>query len=172
VSRRAPIALFLLPMILGQAIAQQVMSPGQVLAHIRSVGSKQALVDYFQASTWDVLMRGIRSGDDGWLNVYAALRPAADGETGEDLEEAVFDAIPRRPFRVLPFLVQAHKQTVQQLCTFTFESQMPEGGVNNYLSQLDRSLKLAVTKEQRQMAVECHLGIEVSRKQFGGVEVN
>lgn len=139
-------------------------SANDVLAHIRRAGEQRALGDYFRPDRWPNLMRGIASGDPAWLRVYQALRPVSDGEAGEDLGGAIFDALPKQPFRVLPILEGETHTTVRQLCTFGFESKYPDGGIESYLTRLDRSLALAAGEEEERVAAQCQLGIRATRE--------
>ena len=144
----------------------QALTPAAALLHVAEVGAKQAVLDYYETSQWDHLVRGIASGDRGWLRVYAALRPSADAGAGEDLGDAIYDAIPQRPFNVLPLLAASTGRTPKQLCTFTFEFKLPEGGIGAYLNRLDRALSHASTREQREMATACRQGIQATKREF------
>jgi hypothetical protein len=137
-----------------------------VLTHIKSVGAKQTVADYFLKPEWAAIKSGIASGNNNWLKVYASLEPVADGEAGEDLSEAVSDAIPVQPFMVLPMLVSAEHVTVEQLCTFTFEAKIPSGGVNAYLTRLEKALRKADNGGQREIENSCQRGIAVTRSNF------
>ncbi|MFC0128333.1 hypothetical protein, partial [Ralstonia solanacearum] len=114
------------------------------------------------------VVRGIASGDRDWLKVYTALRRAADAGAGEDLGDAIYEAVPKRPFKVLPLLAESTGRTPRQLCTFTFESKLPDGGIGAYLDRLDRGLSQASTREQRRMATACREGMKATRRQFEG----
>ena len=144
------------------------LTPAAALSHVSDVGAKQAVLDYYETPQWDHVVRGIASGDSDWLKVYTALREAADAGAGEDLGDAIYAAVPKLPFNVLPLLVESTGRTARQLCTFTFESRLPEGGIGAYLDRLDRSLAQASTGEQRKIATACRQGIEVTRRQFEG----
>ncbi|XRD81732.1 hypothetical protein ISN76_09330 [Dyella halodurans] len=128
------------------------------------MGERRALADYFESHDWSNLTRGIGSGEPEWLGVYQALRPVSDGESGEDLGEAIFDALPKYPFRVLPILEVETHVTVQELCTFSFESKYPDDGVESYLTRLDGALALAAGENERRMASQCRLGIQATKE--------
>jgi hypothetical protein len=161
------IAASILALSAGLARADE-LTPDAALAHIASVGPKQAGIDYYGKPGWDALVRGIASGNSGWLRVYTALRPSADGAAGEDLGDAIYEAMPARPFDVLPILIANGKLTPQQVCTFTFESSIPSGGISGYLGRLDKSLDPASSNEQRAIAASCRRGIRATRKDFEG----
>lgn len=144
------------------------LTPAAALSHVSDVGANQAVLDYYETPQWDHVVRGIASGDSDWLNVYTALRQAADAGAGEDLGDAIYAAVPKRPFNVLPLLAESTGRTPRQLCTFTFESKLPEGGIGAYLDRLDRALAQASTGEQRRTSTACREGIKATRRQFEG----
>lgn len=144
------------------------LTPVAALSHVAEVGAKQAVLDYYETPQWDHVVRGIASGDSDWLKVYTALRQAADAGAGEDLGDAIYEAVPKRPFKVLPLLAESTGRTPRQLCTFTFESKLPDGGIGAYLDRLDRTLSQASTRDQRRMAAACRQGIKATRRQFEG----
>lgn len=150
------------------AAAAPPVTSQTVMAHIRVVGAKQTLVDYFEKPQWSVIKKGVTSGSDGWLRVYTSLKTVADGEAGEDLDEAIFEALPSRPFRILPLLEDNGRYTAQQLCSFTFEAKAPDEGINAYLNRLERSLLKANSPNERILASECRKGIQATRRAFKG----
>ena len=150
------------------AAATTAITSETVMAHIKVVGAKQALVDYFAKPQWSAIKKGVTSGGDGWLRVYTSLKPVADGEAGEDLDEAIFEALPSRPFRILPLLEDNGRYTVQQLCSFTFEAKAPDEGINTYLHRLEQSLAKANSPRERVMAGDCRKGIQATRRALKG----
>jgi len=146
--------------------AAEKLTPEKVLAHIASVGAKKAVIDYYEKPGWPAITQGIASGNSDWLKVYVALVPVADAAAVEDLGDAIFDVLPAQPFKVLPILTAKGQYTVEQLCTFTFESKIPSGGINAYLNRLEKSLRKADSKEQRSMADSCRSGVGVTRENF------
>nr|CUV54578.1 conserved protein of unknown function [Ralstonia solanacearum] len=140
-----------------------------MLSHIASAGARQTLLASYDTPQWNAILKGIASGDDDWLRVYEALRrvaaAAADAAAGEDLGDAIHDALPQRPFEVLSLLGAESGATPQQLCTFTFESRRPAEGVGAYLGRLGQALDRASSTTQREVASAC-LGIEATRKAF------
>lgn len=148
------------------ASATTLITSDTVLTHIKSVGAKQTVADYFSKPEWEAIKGGIASGNSNWLKVYALLEPVADGEAGEDLSEAVSEAIPAQPFVVLPMLVNADHVAIEQLCTFTFEAKIPSGGVNAYLTRLEKALRKADNGEQQEIRNSCQRGIDVTRSSF------
>ncbi len=142
------------------------LTPGATLSRIASVGAKQAILDAYGTPRWDAIVQGIASGTSDWLRIYAALRRSADAAAGEDLGDAIYDALPQRPFAVLSLLAEESGLTPRQLCTLTFESKLPAGGIGAYLDRLDRALDQASGKAQREVANACRLGIEATRKAF------
>ncbi|WP_247572366.1 hypothetical protein [Ralstonia solanacearum] len=140
------------------------LTPGATLSRVASVGAKQAIFEAYNTPQWDAIVQGIASGTSDWLRVYAALRRSADAAAGEDLGNAIYDALSQRPFAVLSLLAEESGRTPRQLCTLTFESKRPAGGIGAYLDRLDRALDRASGKAQREVASACRLGIEATRK--------
>ena len=141
---------------------------GQVLNHIAKAGARQAISDYYEKPIWKEILKGIASGTQDWLNVYSALRPGSDAGSGEDLGEAIFDAIPTAPFSVLPLLYSENRGrfSITELCTFTFEASVPDGGINAYLTRIEQSMKSASTSEQRSIREACVRGVVKTREAF------
>ncbi|CAJ0783310.1 hypothetical protein LMG19083_01025 [Ralstonia psammae] len=160
--------LFVCALWSGASTSAHALTPTAVLSHVAEVGAKRAVLDYYETPQRDYVFRGIASGDRDWLQVYTALRQAADAGAGEDLGDAIYEAVPKRPFNVLPLLAESTGRTPRQLCTFTFESKLPEGGIGAYLDRLDRALAQASTGERRKMAAACREGIKATRRQFEG----
>ena len=144
------------------------ISSATLLKHVSTVGPKQAISDYFDKPVWKEILNGIASGKADWLKVYSALRPGSDAGSGEDLGEAIYDGIPLAPFRILPLLYAENRghYSIQNICTFGFELDTPKGGINNYLSNIERSLEQASTPEQKSIRKACLLGIAETRKAF------
>jgi len=140
------------------------VTPDGVLCHIARVGAKQTLTDYYDKPEWMTIKRGIASGEASWLKIYSDLKSVADAGAGEDLGDAIFEALPRRPFEVIPLLTSGGEYTVKQICTFTFESQVPAQGTRQYLNELKRSLRKARTTDQLKIAHDCREGMELTRK--------
>lgn len=120
---------------------------------------------YYGKPAWDVILAGIASADEKWLSVYALLRPAGDGAAGEDLGQAVFDAFPVAPFKVIG-LMATEGVSMEGACTMTFESGFPAEGINAYLTRLEFSLQKGISAEQRAIAEECEKGIALTRSAF------
>ncbi|MHA6833559.1 hypothetical protein [Ralstonia pseudosolanacearum] len=132
--------------------------PSAVLSHIASASARQTLLESYDTPRWDAILKGIASGDDDWLRVYEALRRVADAAAGEDLGDAIYDALPQRPFEILSLLGAESGATPQQLFTFTFESRRPAEGVGAYLSRLGQAFDRASSTTQREVASACRPG--------------
>jgi hypothetical protein len=109
------------------------------------------------------MIPGIASADERWLQVALALRPAADGESGEDLGLALYLALPKAPYRVLPFIEKAYGIGTEDACEVSFEALDPEGGPLQYLAQLENALNRDITGDQRPTREKCLRGISASR---------
>lgn len=147
-------------------VKQPKLTAEKVLNYISANGATKTVADYYDKQDWKVMMKGISSGNTKWLKVYSLLNPIADASAGEDIGEAIFDALPSRPFQVLPLLTADSVYTVEQVCTFTFEDKVPSGGVNKYLTRLERSLEKANSKSQYLTAQSCIRGINATKATF------
>lgn len=137
-----------------------------MLSHIASAGARQTLLASYDTPQWNAILKGIASGDDDWLRVYEALRRVADAAAGEDLGDAIHDALPQRPFEVLSLLGAESGATPQQLCTFTFESRRPAEGVGAYLGRLGQALDRASSTTQREVVAPASWGSRRPGRRF------
>ena len=150
------------------ANCQEQKLSSKVLEQVNAVGVKQVIKEYYDKPIWNEILKGISSGKPEWLEVYTALKKGSDGASGEDLGEAVYSGIPVAPFQVLPFLSDENKgrRSIEDLCTFTFEASIPEGGINNYLTRIEKSLKLAKTKKELSIQRNCLQGLAKTRQEI------
>ncbi len=125
---------------LAPAQAGAALTAQQVLQHIQAVGPEQAIGDYYGHPEWEAILQGVASAKPEWLQAYSALETVADSGAGEDLGKAIFEAIPSKPFKVLPLLTDNGTYTYAQACTFSFDSAMSAGEVQDYLRRLERAL--------------------------------
>lgn len=157
---------FLVPLAVIAAGPTSSPDAQEVLRHISHAGPQQALLDYYDKRPWPAITRGIASGNAAWLKVYLALKPASDGGAGEDLDAAIFDALPVQPFQVLSILMADGRTSAEEVCTFTFEANDPAGGIDADLDRLERALAKADTDQQRALAESCRRGVEATRSNF------
>lgn len=150
----------------GAWAAAGAISPRDVLIRIERHGAAKVSSELFNPNDWPQVLAGIASGDNDWLRVYAAIRPVADGELGEDLGESIFSALPRNPFKVIPIVSSEHDGAAD-VCTFDPDAELPAGGMKTYLDALDKALDRARGDAQLRMARLCRAGIRNTRMKFG-----
>lgn len=71
-----------------------------------------------------VAMRGIASGEQGWLDIVPLLRPGTDGETGEGLTMSLADALPNNAAGVLRLI--AGGEDAPSICDGQLSVNTPE----------------------------------------------
>ena len=144
--------------------AENRLGAQAVLEQIRTKGAEAFIVRYSESAAWnrDVLA-GIESGNPAWLKVAELLKPKSDGAAAEEIGLALYGALPKRPFSVIPVLSRVYKTNAEQACTQTFEAAIPPQGVEQYLGQLEASLQRASSPAQRAIAAKCRRGIEATR---------
>lgn len=150
----------------GSAHAQPRISPDEILKHVAQVGSRQAVHDYYDKPIWTAIEQGIMSGAPRWLEVYSALRPGTDGASAEDIGQAITNGIPSAPFRVLSVLHADHngRMSYENLCTFDFEVNVPDGGAEAFLTRLQKALNSAGTSREKSIRDACLSGLADTRK--------
>lgn len=150
----------------GSAHAQPRISPDEILKYVAQVGSRQAVHDYYDKPIWTAIEQGITSGAPRWLEVYSALRPGTDGASAEDIDQAITAGIPSAPFRVLPLLHAGDnaRLSYENLCTFDFEVNVPDGGADAFLTRLQKALNSAKTFQEKSIRDACLSGLAVTRK--------
>jgi hypothetical protein len=137
----------------------------ELAAEIETASVGIVLSRYNDTPVWDnSIIPGIESASEEWLELAEQFLAVSDGWESEQLSLALSNAIAVDPFRVLPVLQRIYKSTVEQLCTSSFEAEIPKGGVTNYLDKIEAKLKKAKTKTETIMATECLRGIEITRK--------
>lgn len=100
--------LALLPIAAAAADAPQP-EPTPTLASVQQMLATQGpdeTLNYLFAlpERTDVLLDGIASGDDGWLDMFLPLREASDAFASETLDTAIGYALKPRPERTLGFM--------------------------------------------------------------------
>jgi len=163
-----PILIFCFVFLVGMACRaeESALMPEIVLKRIDALGARKAVNEYIDTPAWATILRGIRSGEPTWLKVFSKLRAGSDAGASEDLALALFEAIPAKPFEVIPVISREYHETTNQVCTFTFEAEMPAGGINRYLSRIENALRQAATETERKIAAECLSGVKATREAF------
>lgn len=141
------------------ACAEGITS-SSILTEIAESSPKVVIYKYLQEPEWQVILDGIGTADDNWLNVYKELKKGSDGAAGEELDLALWNyALPQAPFKVMAI-------TKYSSCEFGFEAECPPGGVMQYLSRLEHALEQAKTPEEYKAREQCLVGIKKTRAVF------
>jgi len=141
------------------------LSASTVAAEIQTVGASTVLRKYYDTPAWSkAIIPGVRSGAPTWLSVAMQLHTVSDAGSSEDLDLALYAALARAPFRVLPLLSKLYGGTVEDLCNVSFEAELPEPGVSasEYLAQIRAKLADAHTGAEKVMAASCAHGLDRS----------
>jgi hypothetical protein len=136
----------------------------KISREINQSNSRQVLRKYYDTPLWvNTMVPGIKTAEDEWLKVAEQLQRGADAAAGEDLDSALYAALPIRPFAVLRVLGKHYKRRMSYLCQVSFEAEIPEGGALPYLERVRHALDSASTKQQKAIATECKNGLDKSR---------
>lgn len=91
-------------------ILKYATSPANLVSQISASGPKSIINDlYKNEATWAYLMRQIKTGEKGWLEVAVTLEPGSDAGTASMLNEAVSLALLTNPENVLRFAVPTYE---------------------------------------------------------------
>jgi len=86
------------------------ITPQEVRAMVARDGASATVVALNEGGTEEapnrfaMVMRGVSSGDQAWLDIVPLIRPGTDGEAGEGLSISLGDALPRNAAGVLRIL--------------------------------------------------------------------
>jgi len=106
----------LLALLSSVALANESVTPTDVIDMIKSKGTDAALRSLYQdESRWLELLRGIATGKTQWLAVATKLRPASDAGASEQLALAVGEALANRAGNVLSIAVPGF--TISSVCS-------------------------------------------------------
>lgn len=145
--------------------AEKIIRAESALAQIRKHGAEAFLKLHGDSAAWDRdLLAGIEEGSPTWLKVAELLKLKADGALGEEIGLALYGALPKRPFEVIPVLRRVYRGTTEEVCTQTFEAAAPPQGVDAYLAQLEANLSRARTSREKTLASSCAKGVAATRE--------
>lgn len=105
--RRIAVLLALLLATLSGWYALAPPGPEAVLADIERDGAKSYVLSNFETSQWDSVIKGIESGNPGWLKVAGALVPGVDADSAEELGASLAHALVANPDGTLRLFLQA-----------------------------------------------------------------
>jgi len=171
--KRLSLALTVAAIVLAAPLAQsQTISADALASEIRASGARAVLVKYFETPVWINSIRpGIESGSDKWLRIAEQLYKESDGAGTEELGEAIYNALPNRPFAVLrEFARTSPEASVESFCDISFEYEVPKEGVHGYLQRVRKALASAKTKQEKAIAAACRRGLvktEAEAKRLG-----
>ena len=136
----------------------------ELIREIQRDGPRAVLRRHFDTSVWaTAILPGIKAASDGWLTVAELLHTSADAGGAEDIDLALYSALPVRPFPVLRVLEKKHKRSPSYLCNVSFEAEVPKGGALPYLLLIENALASASTREDKAIAAACRLGLAQAR---------
>ncbi len=149
----------------GQSLVpEKRLSAGAALAQIRSNGPAAFIKAYEHSAAWDRdILAGIEDADASWLTAAKLLKSHADGAVAEEIGLALYGALPKRPFAVIPVLMHVYRSTAEEVCTQTFEAATPPQGIESYLSQLETALSRARSRTEIALAHKCREGVIATR---------
>lgn len=116
---RLSVATLLFLPLIAMAALQHEVSSKILMAKIRAHGALKVLNEQVlaDAATWKAVHKGISSGEEGWIDVAAALRPVADAGVSESFDIALFFALKQAPSKVLAMLVQQNSSGSDFVCS-------------------------------------------------------
>lgn len=142
-----------------QSLAQSI-TPESLAIEIRASGARAVLLKYFDTPEWEQqIIPGVKAGSSTWLAVARDLSAVADAAPSEELSQALYAALPVRPFAVLSALGSKHGFEAESLCNVSFEAEVPEEGALPYITRVRNSLRSASTPEERRVAAACRRGL-------------
>lgn len=137
----------------------------RIEAEIQSRGPAFVLKKYFNSSRWEKnILDPIKTASPSGLRVAELLAPVSDGESGEDLGEALYEGLAVAPQKVLPVIMRVYRTSAEEACTVSFEALVSKGGANAYLSRIERKLSSSLSGTQDTIWAQCCLGLEHSRE--------
>lgn len=112
----------------------QALGPGVVIETLWKSGENYP-------NDWDRVVEKIATGENDWLEVAKALKPASDAGASEDLNGALAVALVKRPVEVL-FLAQMGPFSVKDVCFCPYVDETPDDAVtaDTFLADVDRAL--------------------------------
>ena len=152
-----------------KCIAEEVITQRALRDMIAKAGAQKTVLEIWDSQSMvTTVLNGISSANDEWLGVAKVLRSASDGEASESMDEALFAALPRKPYSVLPLMQRLFAES-RGMCVFSDDSELP-GGVANYVEALDRSLKASPPIGMENLRQKCLDGLATTRAALGSAK--
>ena len=157
--------VFTMAVVTNSQAATRPVDAASIVGEIRDVGAKRVVAKYYDTKAWEhSIMPGIRRADQAWLQVAEELHKGSDAGASEDLDSALYEALPAAPYKVLPVMQRMYGRTLEDICTMTFEAETPKGGVAAYLRRTERGLANPKTKQEIESAKLCGRGLTKTRE--------
>lgn len=153
-----PCTAIALPLLSARTWAE-TLTPGATIATVRAHGANQAVATIW-ASPGQTrrLLPGVSAAAPDWLKAARLLRPGADADAAEDLDDAFAQALPKAPYRLLPTLKTACWRGTGTACLFGWSSELP-GGAEHYVGTLRGALRAPAPKGLEPLRWECLRGL-------------
>lgn len=141
------------------AQAEPQLTPDEILAKAKANGADQVVREVWQSQAKvQILLRGVGSGNEAWLEAAKVIQPATDAGSAEELADALAEALINNPYSVLPWLRHIWWADEQSVCLFAYDSELP-GGVTAYISRLETALEKRPPLQLRALRKNCLRGI-------------
>jgi hypothetical protein len=140
-------------------------TPSRIEAEIQTRGAASVLKKYFNGPSWgETILDPIKTASPSGLRVAELLVPVSDGDSGEELGEALYEGLAVAPQKVLPVIMRVYKTSAKEACDVSFEASEPKGGADAYLSRIERKLPTSLSGTQARIWAQCRLGLKHSRE--------
>lgn len=111
IRKRAWIAIgvVIVAAVVAGAIKFPLTNPWIIRAKVRLMSPKAVYwpLSYYDES-WEIVLKGVKSGSSVWLHVAADLYPALDTHPGEEMDEVVSTVIETNPADAIDILVPVY----------------------------------------------------------------
>lgn len=91
------------------------LSTPKLQEEIQQLGARAVLKNLSQSRDWGGFLTCIATGESNWIQVAISLKPESDGSVGEDLANAVGEALDEHPEIVLQFAFPTFY--LEQICS-------------------------------------------------------
>jgi len=137
----------------------------QVLAMVKADGARDTVLRLVRTGAWESsVLPGIATGDRRWVEVAVLLSAETDAGGGEDLDDALSEALLKRPYVVLPRIKDVWLKYSAPVCSYGWDSELA-GGVESYVLRLRAVLdRVPPPPELATLREDCIRGIELTLK--------
>jgi hypothetical protein len=142
----------------GRISAQHPPEPRSLLRSISRLGADSVVQNLeSKPAAWNAVLHGISLGDSLWLEVYWRLLPNNSAHGSEELDEAVIQALPLAPARVLRLAARggrAPADAAAGVCGQEFETKDLAGYIHRSKEAVTPLLS-ATSADLRSLAAAC-----------------